>query len=246
MHACPICGNNQFRTANRRANAACAGCGALERTRLLWLVIDRLGIIGPRTKILHLAPEAALAKKLHAIAGRRYKPCDFMPANYRLPFAVRKFDLCSDVFDLKDESYDVVIHSHVLEHVPCNPAVAFLELNRALRPGGHHVFAVPLYALHHRENLSPDLSSEFRKEHYGQDDHMRVFGTSDFPVLLRSVFRGFQEIKASDLVQPQELSNAAIPQAALDALTAHTVFCFRKQPGQDRSRRSKKRAGRKS
>src|SRR5262245_59771448 len=92
----PICGSNDFVTTNKRPNASCAGYGSLERARLMWLVIDRLGILEEGIKILHLAPETAVAEKLRAIAGRRYKPRDFVPENYRLPFAVKKFDLCSD------------------------------------------------------------------------------------------------------------------------------------------------------
>lgn len=236
LHTCPICGNNQFVTANKRANAACAGCGSLERVRLMWLMIDRLGIVGDGKKILHLAPETAVAKKLHAIAGRGYKPRDFVPENYRLPFAVKKFDLCSDAFDLNDESFDLVIHNHVLEHIPCNPAVAFIELNRALKPGGHHIFSVPLYSPHHREDLSPTLTSDLRAQHYGQGDHMRAFGTNDFPILLRSIFRGFRQVKAADILQAAALTKAAIPLEAIHALTGHTVFCFRKAHPKGRRR----------
>jgi SAM-dependent methyltransferase len=240
LPTCPICGNNQFVTANKRASAACAGCGSLERTRLMWLVIERLGIVGEGKTILHLAPEPAVARKLHAIAGRRYKPRDFVPENYRLPFAVKKFDLCSDVFDLDTESFDIIIHNHVLEHIPCNPAVAFLELNRALKRGGYHIFSVPLYTRNHREDLSPKLTSETRAQHYGQGDHMRAFGIEDFPILLRSIFSEFQQVKLADILQAAELTNAAIPREAIDALTGHTVFCFQKPRAK---RHSRQRAG---
>lgn len=245
MPTCPICGNNEFVTANRRANAACAGCGALERARLLWLMIDRLDLAKEGKKILHLAPESAVARKLHAIAGKRYKPKDFVPKNYRLPFAVKKFDLCSDAFDLNEDSFDLIIHNHVLEHIPCNPAVAFLELNRALKTGGYHMFSLPLYTPHHREDLSPLLSGEVRAQQYGQSDHMRAFGTSDFPVLLRSVFRGFRQINPAELIDPEELASAAIPPEAIQKLTGHTVFCFQKarkgHPGKRTATRHKER-----
>jgi SAM-dependent methyltransferase len=53
---------------------------------------------------------------------------------------------CEDVQDLSyaDESFDLVTHTEVLEHVP-DDARAFAELHRVLRPGGTLLFTVPLY-----------------------------------------------------------------------------------------------------
>ena len=42
-----------------------------------------------------------------------------------------------------DESFDLVVTSDTLEHVP-DPMRAFREVHRVLRPGGHHVFTVPV------------------------------------------------------------------------------------------------------
>src|SRR5699024_5851323 len=40
--------------------------------------------------------------------------------------------------------FDLVITQDVLEHV-ANPASAFREIARVLRPGGRHVFTIPWY-----------------------------------------------------------------------------------------------------
>ena len=52
---------------------------------------------------------------------------------------------CEDLRDLTlyDESVDLVVSSDVFEHVR-GPIEAFAELFRVLRPGGHHIFTVPL------------------------------------------------------------------------------------------------------
>jgi SAM-dependent methyltransferase len=52
---------------------------------------------------------------------------------------------CEDLrsLTLSDESVDLVISSDIFEHVR-GPMRAFAELFRVLRPGGHHVFTVPL------------------------------------------------------------------------------------------------------
>jgi SAM-dependent methyltransferase len=52
---------------------------------------------------------------------------------------------CEDLrrLTLSDESVDLVISSDIFEHVR-DPMRAFAEVFRVLRPGGHHIFTVPL------------------------------------------------------------------------------------------------------
>lgn len=53
--------------------------------------------------------------------------------------------LCQDIqattFD--DNLFDLIITEDVLEHVP-NPLAAFIEIKRILRPGGKHIFTIPV------------------------------------------------------------------------------------------------------
>lgn len=50
-----------------------------------------------------------------------------------------------EALDLDDSSFDLVISSDILEHVR-RPKRAFAEVARILRPGGFHVFTVPMQA----------------------------------------------------------------------------------------------------
>jgi len=52
---------------------------------------------------------------------------------------------CEDLRDMTfaDDSFDLVISSDIFEHVR-GPSSAFAEIYRVLRPGGHHIFTVPL------------------------------------------------------------------------------------------------------
>ncbi|MDT0556027.1 class I SAM-dependent methyltransferase [Patiriisocius hiemis] len=54
---------------------------------------------------------------------------------------IRNEDLEKQTFD--DESFDLVITSDVMEHI-YNPELAFKEIHRTLKPGGAHIFSVPL------------------------------------------------------------------------------------------------------
>ena len=71
---------------------------------------------------------------------------------------VGKFS-CQDIEQLTfaDESFDLFITVDVLEHV-LRPDRAMLEISRVLRPGGAHVFTVPIY--HRSETLVRAVPSE--------------------------------------------------------------------------------------
>jgi SAM-dependent methyltransferase len=54
---------------------------------------------------------------------------------------------CEDLQQLTfpGESLDLFVSQDVMEHIP-QPELAFAEIARVLRPGGAHVFTVPIYS----------------------------------------------------------------------------------------------------
>ena len=71
---------------------------------------------------------------------------------------------CQDIQDLTfaDESFDLFITQDVLEHV-MRPDRAMAEIARVLRPGGAHVFTVPLY--HGRQTIVRAVPSDYGIEY---------------------------------------------------------------------------------
>jgi SAM-dependent methyltransferase len=51
-----------------------------------------------------------------------------------------------------DESFDIIISQDVLEHI-YNPEIAFKEIARTLKPGGAHIFSVPLINKHNKSEI---------------------------------------------------------------------------------------------
>ena len=82
-------------------------------------------------------------------------------------------------------TFDVVFCNHVLEHVR-DDGRAISEIYRVLKPGGWGILQVP---------VEPDLlvtledwsitTPEERARHFGQNDHVRRYG-SDYPEKLRA------------------------------------------------------------
>lgn len=89
---------------------------------------------------------AASQGTLHHFLRRhsRYTCSEFFPnvAKGDIVNGVRCEDLQSLTF--KDGSFDIVISEDVLEHVR-RPSEAFASIFRVLKPGGCHVFTVPIY-----------------------------------------------------------------------------------------------------
>lgn len=227
---CPICAGGTFVSYNGRAGAQCIDCKSLERTRLLWLVLEHAGVIKSGAKVLHIAPEAALMPALAERLGEGYQPVDIDPALYPgAKPAVKKLDLCADLADIAEGTFDVIIHNHVLEHVACGVEDVLSELTRVLAPGGSQFLSVPFRGKQTREDLSETLSESDRVREFGQADHMRLFGSDDFPALLSRLWGVDNPVYALDGVLTEaEARTYAIPPETLTRVGGHTIFHQRK------------------
>ncbi len=224
---CPICKSDEFLAFNGRDNARCKSCQAMERTRLLWLILEKHNLFRPGLRVMHVAPELPIAKRYAELLDDRYFACDVNAARYASTFTViRALDLCTDLVKLPSRCFDLIIHSHVLEHLRCNPEDVVREFERILKPGGHHFLSVPVSGEVTREDMSDDLSDAERSMLFGQADHLRVFGRRDLPAMLDRVW-GTKErhhIEPLELFGADMLEGAAIPQEAWSGISSHTIF----------------------
>ena len=185
---CPCC-ERQFRRFIPRhgVDSLCPGCLALQRHRLLVLYLVRETCVPSGTlAVLHIAPEEGLQEKLTQIAGPDYVTLDASPS---ATVAVR-----GDVTALpfSPASFDLIICSHVLEHVP-DDARALSELIRVLRPGGSAVLLQPVHDELEATVEDPAITSPAeRRRAFGQSDHARIYGR-DFPERVRAA--GFEVSK---------------------------------------------------
>lgn len=130
------------------------------------------GFISFRSKtVLHFAPEPIITSIVMREKPAGYRTADICPG---------RADLVLDLenIDLEDESVDLVIASHVLEHV--NDRKAIPELYRILRPGGELVAMVPLIE-GWAETFEDEAktSPEERQLYFGLPSHVRYYG-ADF------------------------------------------------------------------
>ncbi len=131
---CPLCESRvrRFYPAglDRRPDARCPVCGSLERHRLFRIVAEkRTDLFDERARrVLHIAPEGAIERLVRRLPGVRY-----LSADLEDPRAMVRMDI-TDI-GYPDGSFDVLLCSHVLEHVP-DDRKALREFYRVLSPGG--------------------------------------------------------------------------------------------------------------
>jgi SAM-dependent methyltransferase len=129
------------------------------------LVKQQPGLI--RGRVIHFAPERNVADLIRPLADQ-YQSADLF---------MRGCDLVLNLehMELPDESVDVFIASHVLEHVDDRKALA--ELFRCLRPGGLAVIMVPIVEGWNQSYENDRVTTERDRElHFGQIDHVRYYG----------------------------------------------------------------------
>lgn len=141
---CPFCGPTVFvRLRREPIGVRCVRCGASAvHLSLGWVLRRRVAHLR-ECDACELSARGPLVAYLRDHA-RSVATSEYFPG---LPSgSMRDGIRCEDVQNLSyaDESFDLVTHTEVLEHVP-DDARAFAELFRILRRGGTMLFTVPLH-----------------------------------------------------------------------------------------------------
>lgn len=226
---CNLCGGDSFGDVGRRIGVHCAGCGSLERTRLIKLVIDDRALLGPTTRVLHIAPQPGLARSFSEVAGPNCRFVDLEPDGFPEVPSIERLDLCSDLESIADASFDLIVHSHVLEHVPCNYTYVLFHLHRLLSADGAIVCCIPFLPGHYGSSTSPQLTDDERNRRYGQWDHVRRFGIDDLDASLGKVYDLPRSYDARDLVDENALRASNVPPHAWTGFGPHSVLVFGKR-----------------
>jgi hypothetical protein len=207
---CPCCGGRFRRMSRRRISGwggICPRCRSHPRHRTIALLLARGDLAGRR--LLHFAPEPLFDPVFARLPGVERVTADLQaPADLRLDIA----DM-----DLPDSSFDLILCSHVLEHVPDDRA-AMRELRRVLTDGGLVLVLVP-YRLEVTTYEDPSIVSPLeRMIAFGQQDHVRIYG-NDLPDRLREA--GFE---VEDRTAARLVDEATVEMCELDP-EEHLFLC---------------------
>lgn len=192
----------------QRKNALSPSTLSLERHRLLWLYLkNETDFFTAPLKVLHIAPEQCFLNRF-----KNLKNIEYITADLNSPIADVKADLLDLPFE--ENAFDVVFCNHVLEHIE-DDKKAMSELYRVLKPSGMGIFQIPQDL--DREKTYEDFSitnSDERTKHFGQYDHVRVYGKDYFDRLRVVGFKvnevNYSEKISSELIEKYCLTKGEI------------------------------------
>ncbi len=180
----------------QRENALSPSTLSLERHRLLWLYLkNETDFFTAKKKVLHMAPEQCFLKIF-----RKLKNLDYTTADLYTPHV----DVKADILDLpfKENTFDVIFCNHVLEHI-IDDKKAMQELYRVLKPNGMAILQIPQdLSLEKTYEDFSITSEEERAKHFGQYDHVRIYG-KDYFDKLRSVGFKVEEVDYSKTISSE-------------------------------------------
>lgn len=218
---CPVCGCRKrkflpYGYVTSRENALCPRCLALERHRLIWLWIEReTNLTDYPRKMLHIAPEVALMRKFKQIYASNSEL--YVTADLESPLATLHFDV--QQIPLDDESFDILICNHLLEHVKSDHK-ALEELFRVIRHGGWGIILSPMDDSRETTFEDDSITDEAERTRiFGQYDHRRIYGR-DYADRLRKAGFEVEVIDYAAQLTPEERN--------LYALTDEKLYIVRK------------------
>lgn len=216
---CPVCEKSFkgfFEFGNpARCDAICVNCEALERHRLLWLLLQKnLTLLKKSsTKFLHIAPEKCFEQRIEKALGDGYITADLYNTNTKVQM---------DITDIQypDNYFDVVLCNHVLEHI-IDDKKAMREFYRVLKNDGCAIITVPIYN-HTTYEDSSIISPEARLIAFDQEDHVRKCG---YDYIDRIKDAGFlvQVIRPSDLANEKDILRLGLTIASGEIYCCTTI-----------------------
>ena len=205
-----------------RENSVCPRCYSSDRERLIYAYLKKYKqeIFSVPTRMLHVAPEESLSMQFMKVPSIHYTSADV-----RSPAAEFRVDVTE--MEIEDETYDIIICNHVLEHLQ-DDRKAMSELCRVLRPGGCAILQVPISQLLNTtvENRNVTSPTE-RLRLFGQRDHVRIYG-NDYLTRLESAGFTVDAVSVKDSFSRQEILKYSL-------LPDERVFICTKRPLQDQS-----------
>ena len=187
----PVIKEKEIIGGGYRENNICPGCISTDRDRLVFLYLQqKTDFFQKNNKVLHIAPEPSLyttfikLKNLEYIAGTKYLE------GFYYSKKLISLDITSLRFD--DNTFNYIIANHILEHIE-DDLLAMREIYRTLKPGGTAILQVPIaLKLKNTYENSEITTKKEREEHFGQFDHVRLYG-ADYKKRLENA--GFKVLK---------------------------------------------------
>jgi len=170
---CPCCDQKTTFVARYswyRDHYLCSSCGSIPRERALMFCIDLFYPSWREVAIHESSPGDRGASRKLRTQSRSYISSQYFPDVP--PGEIHQGWRCENLEKLTfaDSSIDLHVTQDVFEHI-FNPAAAFSEIARTLRPGGMHIFTVPLVNKERPTEVCAKLKPDGTVEHLREPEY---------------------------------------------------------------------------
>lgn len=198
-HHCPVCENS----ISKFNSNSCPKCGSGIRHRAMWLFMQRkTNFFKNELSVLHFAPEHCFFKHMQKLKNLKY-----LSADIGSPRAMVEVDMTN--IQYQDNTFDVLISSHVLEHVS-DDLKAMKELQRVQKLNGWSIHLAPIDYSRTETYENPEVKTpEEREKVFGHYDHRRIYGT-DYKSRLESSGFKVSVFKTSDFCSENEITKMGL------------------------------------
>jgi SAM-dependent methyltransferase len=198
-------------------NYQCPTCLGSDRDRLIYLYLQKLFKSydnSKRLNILDFAPCPPLTKRIKTNLDSFNKTYNYRTADLYEPNVDDKVDIM-DMSIYKEDSFDIIICSHVLEHVR-DDTKGMHEIKRILNSYGKAILLVPINLNQENTDEDPNLSDDQEKiRRFGQANHVRQYSKSGFVARLNKVGFSVQEVGIKQLGKQNLKKNALTKSSCL-------------------------------
>ena len=174
----------------------CPQCYSMDRERLYAWYFKKNIFLTKDQSLLDFAPSNGLRKWLKLNYDCKYVSADLFMDDVDVKTDIQNMNVFSD------ETFDFIICSHVMEHVP-NDQQAMNEIFRVLKKNGRGIVMTPI--LRNFESVDEDHECKDvaeRWQRFGQDDHIRLYSKNIFMNRLEQA--GFRITQITDDQIPDE------------------------------------------
>ena len=162
----------------------CPNCHSSDRDRLIISFMKKVGVREAKegTRLLQIAPAAGIDAWIRIKCPQiEYETTDLFMDNVSFNSDIQYMN------EVDDETYDIIICSHVLEHVQ-DDRKALHTLKRILKPNGMIIFLVPVDLKMDQIDEEWGLPEEENWKRFGQGDHVRRYGKNGLVSRLKEAF----------------------------------------------------------
>ncbi len=171
----------------------CPQCYSMDRERLYAWYFKKNIFLDKENTLLDFAPSVGLRKWLN----QNYT-CKYVSADLYMDDVDVKTDI-QNMYAFNDNSFDFVICSHVMEHVP-DDQKAMQEIYRVLKKNGKAIIMTPVLQNFEGIDEDPeckDVAERWRR--FGQDDHIRLYSKKVFTQRLKTAGFTITEITKNEI-----------------------------------------------